>query len=178
MITKACALTLVNHPTVNSTFDGTTHRKWHQADISIAVALPDGLITPIVPAAEDLSLPQLSATIRGLVKKAFAGTLAPEEYQGGSFSISNLGMFGIDTFQAIVNPPQAAILAVGGIKDEPVVVGGEIVPGKVMKLTLSCDHRVVDGADAAGFLKTSAKYSKPQHLFCCKFRLKFFFSIF
>ena len=153
LVVKACGLALMNHPTVNSTFDGSTIRKWHQADISVAVAIPDGLITPIVTAVNARGIADVSTTIKGLVKKAFAGTLDPTEYTGGSFSISNLGMFGIESFNAIVNPPQTSILAVGGMKDEPVIKNGAVVPGKTMSLTLSADHRVVDGADAAGFLK-------------------------
>lgn len=153
LVLKATALTLVRNPAVNATFDGTTIRRYSSADISVAVAIPDGLITPIVVGAEQLTISQVNAAVKRLAKKAIAGSLSPEEYQGGSFTISNLGMFGIEQFNAIVNPPQAGILAVGGIKDEAVVRDGELVAGKTMRVTLSCDHRVVDGADAAAFLR-------------------------
>ena len=153
LIVKATALVLVRHPTVNATFHGDVIRQYGHADISIAVAIPDGLITPIVRAAETLTISQIGASVKDLAKRAMSNQLSPEEYTGGSFTISNLGMFGIASFKAIVNPPQAAILAVAGIKTQPVVVDGNIEPGQVMRLTLSCDHRVVDGADAAAFMK-------------------------
>jgi len=153
LILKATALTLVQHPQVNATFDGQTIRRWNTADISVAVAIPDGLITPIIRGAEGLTLSQINATMRDLAKRATAGRLQPDEYQGGSFSLSNLGMFGIEEFDAVINAPQAAILAVGGIKHEAVVVNGELRAGKTMRVTISADHRVVDGADAAKFLQ-------------------------
>jgi pyruvate dehydrogenase E2 component (dihydrolipoamide acetyltransferase) len=153
LVVKATALALLRHPSVNSTLEGNVIRQWHTADISIAVAIPDGLITPILRGAEALTISQISAGVKSLAQQAMAGTLAPEQYQGGSFTISNLGMYGIEEFNAIVNPPQAAILAVGGMKDEAVVRDGELVAGKTMRVTLSCDHRVVDGADAAAFVK-------------------------
>ncbi|MDA3960201.1 MAG: dihydrolipoamide acetyltransferase family protein, partial [Planctomycetota bacterium] len=153
LVMKALGLTLVRHPAVNSTFHGDVMRQFNTADISVAVAIPDGLITPVLHGVERLTLTQIAAGVRDLAKRAVAGTLAPEEYQGGSFTISNLGMFGIEEFNAIINPPQAAILAVGGIKDEPLVDRGELVAGKTMRLTLSADHRAVDGAVAAAFIK-------------------------
>jgi pyruvate dehydrogenase E2 component (dihydrolipoamide acetyltransferase) len=154
LVVRATALALRLHPKVNSTYDGTTIRQFDSADISIAVAIPDGLITPIVFKAHSLGVKQISDTVRDLAKRATEGKLKPAEFEGGTFTISNLGMYGIEQFNAIVNPPQAAILAVAAIKDEPVVKGGQIVPGKIMRVTLSADHRVIDGAAGAEFLKT------------------------
>jgi len=154
LIVRASALALRAHPKVNATYHGTSIRQHDSADISVAVAIPDGLITPIVAKAHTKTVRQIGDEVRVLAKKALEGKLKPEEFQGGSFTISNLGMFGISEFIAIINPPQVAILAVAGIKDEPVVKNGQVVAGKVMRLTLSGDHRAVDGADAAAFMKT------------------------
>ena len=154
LITRACALALRAHPRVNATFDGKTVTQLDSADIAIAVALPDGLITPIVTKAHAKTVRQIGDEIRVLAKKAQEGKLAPAEFQGGSFTISNLGSTGISAFSAIINPPQVAILAVAAIKDEPVVQDGAVVAGKTLRLTLSADHRAVDGADAAAFMKT------------------------
>ncbi len=154
LIVRASALALRAHPKLNATFHGNSVRYYDSADISVAVAIPDGLITPIVTKAHTKNLKQIGDEVRALAKKAVDGKLQPAEFQGGSFTISNLGMFGIAEFVAIINPPQVAILAVAGIKDEAVVKNGTVVPGKVMRLTLSADHRAVDGADAAAFMKT------------------------
>ncbi len=154
LIVRASALALRAHPKLNATFHGNSVRYYDSADISVAVAIPDGLITPIVAKAHTKNLKQIGDEVRALAKKAVEGKLQPAEFQGGSFTISNLGMFGIAEFVAIINPPQVAILAVAGIKDEAVVKNGSVVPGKVMRLTLSADHRAVDGADAAAFMKT------------------------
>lgn len=154
LIVRAVALALRIHPKLNATFDGNAITQHDSADISVAVAIPDGLITPILFKAHTLSVRQISEQVKVLARKATDGKLQPAEFQGGSFTISNLGMYGIEQFNAIINPPQAAILAVGGIKDEPVVKGGQVVAGKTMRLTLSADHRVVDGADGAEFMKT------------------------
>ena len=154
LITRAAALALRVHPRLSATWHGDRVVQSDSSDISIAVAIPDGLITPIVTKAHAKSVRQIGEEIRVLAKKAKDGKLQPTEFQGGSFTISNLGMFGIESFVAIINPPQVAILAVAGIKDVPVVKNGQIVPGKTMQLTLSADHRAVDGADAAAFLKT------------------------
>jgi pyruvate dehydrogenase E2 component (dihydrolipoamide acetyltransferase) len=154
LIVRASALALRAHPKLNATFQNNSIRYYDSADISVAVAIPDGLITPIVTKAHTKNLKQIGDEVRVLAKKAVDGKLQPAEFQGGSFTISNLGMFGISEFVAIINPPQVAILAVAGIKDEPVVKNGTVVPGKVMRLTLSADHRAVDGADAAAFMKT------------------------
>lgn len=154
LIVRAAALALRAHPKLNATFQNNSTRYYDSADISVAVAIPDGLITPIVTKAHTKNLKQIGDEVRVLAKKAVDGKLQPAEFQGGSFTISNLGMFGISEFVAIINPPQVAILAVAGIKDEAVVKNGTVVPGKVMRLTLSADHRAVDGADAAAFMKT------------------------
>jgi pyruvate dehydrogenase E2 component (dihydrolipoamide acetyltransferase) len=154
LIVRAAALALRLHPKLNATFHGTAVRQYDSADICVAVAIPDGLITPIVAKAHAKSARQIGEEVRALAKKAAEGRLQPHEFQGGTFTVSNLGMFGIESFSAIINPPQVAILAVAGIKDEPVVRGGQVVAGKVLRLTLSADHRAVDGADAAAFLKT------------------------
>lgn len=159
-IVKAAALALVAHPLVNTGFnpEGETLIQFHTVDISVAVTLEGGLITPIVRDADQKSLQEISNEVRALVKKAKEGKLALNEFQGGSFTVSNLGMYGVTAFQAIINPPQAAILAVGGIQDVPVIKSGQVIPGKVMHLSLSADHRVIDGVLAAEFLKTLQTY--------------------
>lgn len=157
---KACALALKSHPVVNSGFNSSNNTLIHYqtVDVSVAVSVPGGLITPIIRFADFKDLLDISAEIKELAKRAKVGKLEPHEYQGGSFTVSNLGMYGTTSFQAIINPPQAAILAVGGILDVPVVKAGEVVPGKIMNLTLSVDHRVVDGVAAAEYMKTLQKY--------------------
>ena len=154
LIVRASALALRAHPKLSATYHGDRIVQHDSADISVAVAIPDGLITPIVYKAHTKSVRAIGDEVRVLAKKAVEGKLQPAEFQGGSFTISNLGMFGIEQFCAIINPPQVAILAVAGIKDVPVVKNGQIVPGKTLQVTLSADHRAVDGADAAAFLKT------------------------
>ncbi len=155
-IIKATATALTKHPEVNCGFneEKQTLIRYSRVDLSIAVTIPGGLITPIVTAANTRTLTDISSTVKELAAKAKEGKLLPEEFQGGSFTISNLGMYGISSFDAIVNPPQGAILAVGAVADAPVVRNGQVVPGKVMTLTLSCDHRIIDGAEAAQFMKT------------------------
>jgi pyruvate dehydrogenase E2 component (dihydrolipoamide acetyltransferase) len=154
LVLRATALALRAHPKLNATFQGNSVRLLDSADISVAVAIPDGLITPIVTRAHAKSVRQIGEEVRVLAKKAADGKLKPEEFQGGSFTVSNLGMFGISDFAAIINPPQVAILAVSGIRDEPVVRSGAVVAGKVLRLTVSADHRAVDGATAAAFIRT------------------------
>ncbi len=152
-IIRACALALMEIPEANAGWVGDgTMRLYKTADISIAVALDEGLITPIIPNAEGMGLADISAKMKDLAVRARDGKLAPEEYQGGSFTISNLGMFGIKQFDAVINEPQGCILAVGAGEPRPVVKNGEIVPATVMTCTLSCDHRVVDGATGAKLL--------------------------
>lgn len=160
IVVRGSALALRNHPVINSGFNtvNNTITRYQTIDIAVAVSIPDGLITPVVRHTDYKSLSELSVEIKNLVKKARDGKLQPQEYKGGSFTISNLGMFGVNEFQAIINPPQAAILAVSGILDTPVVKNGAVVPGKTMNLTLSVDHRVIDGVAAAEFLNTLKKY--------------------
>lgn len=159
-VMRACALALRDHPKVNGGFDAVKNKiiQFKTIDIAVAVSLESGLITPIVRHADFKNLGEISVEVKALTKRAKENKLAPEEYKGGSFTVSNLGMYGITEFQAIINPPQAAILAVGGILDEPVVKNGAVVPGKTMRVTLSCDHRVVDGVAAAEFLNSVQKY--------------------
>lgn len=156
LIVRATALALREHPVINSGFNSVSQKiiRFKTIDISIAVTVAEGLITPIVRQADYKNLGQISAEIRQLAEKAKAGKLAREEYVGGSFSISNLGMFGISSFRGIVNPPQGAILCVGGIEEKAVVRQGVVVPGKEITLSLSADHRVIDGSDGAKFLKS------------------------
>ena len=154
MIVKATALSLKQHPKVNSSWMGDFIRENHHVNIGIAVAVDEGLLVPVLRFADSLSLSQISGNVKEFAKKAKDKKLQPADWEGSTFTISNLGMFGIDQFTAIINPPDACILAVGGIAQEPVVKGGQIVPGNVMNVTLSCDHRVVDGATGAAFLQT------------------------
>jgi pyruvate dehydrogenase E2 component (dihydrolipoamide acetyltransferase) len=154
MIVKATALSLKQHPKVNSSWMGDFIRENHHVNIGIAVAVEEGLLVPVLRFADSLSLSQISGNVKEFAKKAKDKKLQPADWEGSTFTISNLGMFGIDSFTAIINPPDACILAVGGIAQEPIVKGGEIVPGNVMNVTLSCDHRVVDGATGAAFLQT------------------------
>lgn len=159
-VIRASALALREHPQLNSGFNTETQSIIHfkTIDLSIAVDIPEGVITPIVRHADYKNVGEISAEVRALAKRAREGKLLPEEYKGGSFTISNLGMFGVTEFQAIINPPQAAILAVSGIQNVPVVVDGEVVPGKTMNISLSVDHRVVDGVAAAKFCNTIQKF--------------------
>jgi pyruvate dehydrogenase E2 component (dihydrolipoamide acetyltransferase) len=157
---RAVALALRDHPGVNSGFNSATQSiiLFKTIDISVAVTIEAGLITPIVRHADFKNLGEISAEVKELASRAKAGKLQPEEYKGGSFSISNMGMFGVTDFCAIINPPQSCILAVGGIEETPRVKNGQVVVGKKMGLVLSADHRVVDGAEAAKFLKSVQKY--------------------
>lgn len=159
-VIKACALALRKYPVVNSGFNSSnqTFIHYQTVDVAVAVSIPGGLITPIIRFADYKDLVEISNEIKDLAKRAKAGKLETHEYQGGSFTVSNLGMYGITNFQAIINPPQAAILAVGGIIETPVVKNGLVSPGKVMNVTLSVDHRVVDGVAAAEFLKIVQKF--------------------
>lgn len=158
MVVKAVATSLKEHPAVNSAWYGDFIRTNEHVHIGVAVAVPDGLLVPVVRFADGKSLTQIGAEVKEYAQKAKAKKLQPEEWQGNTFTISNLGMFGIEEFTAIINSPDAAILAVGGISQVPVVKKGEIVPGNVMKVTLSCDHRVVDGAVGSAFLNTFKNY--------------------
>jgi pyruvate dehydrogenase E2 component (dihydrolipoamide acetyltransferase) len=154
MVLKATAAALRQHPDVNVSYLGDKIRKNHHIHIGVAVAIPDGLIVPVVRFADNKSLSHIGAEVKDLAQRAHDKKLKPEEYQGSTFTISNLGMFGVEEFTAIINSPDACILAVGGIKETAIVKNGQLVPGNVMKVTLSCDHRAVDGAVGAAFLRT------------------------
>jgi pyruvate dehydrogenase E2 component (dihydrolipoamide acetyltransferase) len=167
LVTKACALSLQKHPYVNASYlpDEGEIRKYNQVHMGIAVAIDEGLITPVVRNADRKGLTEIAKETRELAERAKNRDLEPEEFEGATFTTSNLGMFGIEEFTAIVNPPNSAILAIGEIRDTPVVEDGEVVPGKRMKVTLSCDHRVVDGAVGAKFLDTVRSYlEEPMNL--------------
>ena len=167
LITKACALSLHDHPYVNAAYrpdEGEIH-KHNRVHIGIAVAIDEGLITPVVRNADQKGLSQIARETKELAKRARNRDLEPEEFEGATFTTSNLGMFGIEEFTAIINPPNSAILAIGEIRETPVVEDGEVVPGTRMKVTLSCDHRVVDGAKGAAFLDTVTSYlEEPMNL--------------
>lgn len=154
LVLKACALALKQHPVINSSWLGDSIRTNHHVNIGVAVAVPDGLLVPVVRFADSKSLSQIAVEVKDFAKKAKDKKLQPSDWEGSTFTISNLGMFGIDEFTAIINPPDACILAIGGISQVPVVKNGAVVPGNIMKVTLSCDHRVVDGASGAAFLQT------------------------
>ena len=154
IIIKAAAVSLRKHPMVNASFLTDKIRVNNHIHIGVAVAVDEGLLVPVIRFADNKSLSHISTEVRNLAGKAKNKELQPSDWEGNTFTISNLGMFGIDEFTAIINPNDACILAVGGIKNTPVVKNGEIVPGNVMKVTLSCDHRVVDGAIGSAFLKT------------------------
>jgi pyruvate dehydrogenase E2 component (dihydrolipoamide acetyltransferase) len=152
LLIKACAVALVRVPECNASFTPDAILVHRRVDISVAVAIPDGLVTPVVRNADRKSVVAIAQEVRELAGRARARKLKPEEMSDGTFSISNLGMFGIDEFSAVINPPEGAILAVGQVREVPVVHEGAIVPGKRLAMTLSCDHRVVDGAVGAAFL--------------------------
>jgi len=158
IVVKAVAMSLREHPNVNSAWLGDVIRRNQHVHIGVAVAVEDGLLVPVVRFADSKGFAQIGDEVRELAKKAKDKKLQPAEWEGNTFTISNLGMFGIDSFTAIVNPPDACIMAIGGIKEVPVVREGQIVPGNVMMVTLSCDHRVVDGATGAAFLQTFKTY--------------------
>jgi pyruvate dehydrogenase E2 component (dihydrolipoamide acetyltransferase) len=157
IIIKVAAAALMQNPQVNASFQDKIVRYYEQADIGVAVAIDEGLITPIVRAADQKSLSEIASEVRDLAERARNRKLKPEEYLGATFSVSNLGMFGVDEFTAIINPPEAAILAVGAMTPKPVVRNNEIVIRQMMRVTMSCDHRVVDGATGAKFLQTFKK---------------------
>lgn len=151
-IIRAVALALQKVPDANVQFGGKVMRRYSRSDVSVAVAIDGGLVTPVIRGAEQKGLRQISEEIKMLAAKARDGKLMPQDYQGGTFSISNLGMMGIKQFQAVINPPQAAILAVGGGEPRPVIKNGEVVAATVMSVNLACDHRAIDGAVGATFL--------------------------
>ncbi|HEY4653106.1 MAG TPA: pyruvate dehydrogenase complex dihydrolipoamide acetyltransferase, partial [Cyclobacteriaceae bacterium] len=154
IVLKATAAAIRRHPDVNVSWLGDKMRRNQHIHIGVAVAVKDGLIVPVVRFADNKSLSHIAAEVKDLAQKAHDKKLQPADWEGSTFTISNLGMFGIEEFTAIINPPDACILAVGGIKETPIVKNGAVVPGNVMKVTLSCDHRAVDGATGAAFLQT------------------------
>ena len=154
IVIKAVAAAIRQNPDVNVSWLGDKMRKNHHIHIGVAVAVKDGLLVPVIRFAENKSLSHISVEVKDLAQKAHDKKLQPSDWEGSTFTISNLGMFGIEDFTAIINPPDACILAVGGIKETAIVKNGQLVPGNVMKVTLSCDHRAVDGAVGAAFLKT------------------------
>ena len=154
IIVKVAAMSLMKHPFVNASYQDKTIKFYEQADIGVAVAIDEGLITPVVRGANLKGFAEISAEIKDLAAKAKAKKLQPEEYTGATFSISNLGMMGIKEFTAIINPPEAAIIAVGGANPMPVVRDGKVTVRSIMNVTMSCDHRVIDGATGARFLQT------------------------
>lgn len=158
MVVKATAMALKKHPQINTewTNDQTIYNQ-HIA-IGVAVAIEDGLVVPVIPFTDTKSLTQIGAEVKDLAVKAKKKKLTPAEMSGSTFTVSNLGMFGVDNFTSIINQPNSAILSVGGIKQKPVVKNGEIVVGNVMNLTLSCDHRTIDGAVGAAFLNTLKQF--------------------
>ena len=154
IIIKATAAALRKHPMINSSYLEDKIKINHHIHIGVAIAVKDGLLVPIIKFADNKSLSHISLEVKNLAKKAKNKNLQPSDWEGNTFTISNLGMFGIDEFTAIINPNDSCILAVGGIKNTPIIKNGEIVPGNLMKVTLSCDHRIVDGAMGSAFLQT------------------------
>jgi len=158
LVVKSVAMALREHPTVNSSWRGDVIRRNEHVNVGVAVAVEDGLLVPVVRYTDTKTLSEISVEVKDFAQRAKDKKLQPADWEGSTFTISNLGMFGIEEFTAIINTPDACILAVGGIHQVPVVKEGQIVPGNVMKLSLSCDHRVVDGASGAAFLKTLKAY--------------------
>jgi pyruvate dehydrogenase E2 component (dihydrolipoamide acetyltransferase) len=154
IVIKAVALALAEHPEVNAHWLNDKIRNFNRIHVAMAVAVEDGLITPVLFDADRLSLWEISAKARDLARRARDRKLMPEEYTGSTFSVSNLGMFGIDQFTAIINPPEAGILAIGGVEEKPIVIDGQLEIRQRMRVTMSCDHRVIDGATGAKFLQT------------------------
>lgn len=154
MVVRAAAAALRKHPAINASWLGDRIRYNQHVHVGVAMAVEDGLLVPVVRHADQKSLSAIASEVKAYSAKAKEKKLQPSDWEGNTFTISNLGMFGIEAFTAIINPPDACILAVGAIRSVPVVKGGQVVPGQVMKITLSCDHRVVDGASGAAFLQT------------------------
>ncbi len=165
MLVKAAALTLVRHPEINVSYAGDRLRQHATIDIGVAVGLEDGLISPVLRDCATRTLENISTDLRELIERARNRQLQPQDYTGATFSISNLGMFDVENFIAVLMPPEAAALAVGAIRTQPVAEAGKIVPGRRMKVTLSCDHRALDGVQAAKFLKEFKRVMEhPQEL--------------
>ena len=158
MVIKATAMALRKHPQVNSTWHADKIVHHGNINVGVAVAIPDGLVVPVLKNADQMNYNQISATVKDMARRAKSKGLKANEMEGSTFSVSNLGMFGIETFTSIINQPNSAILSVGAIIEKPVVKDGQIVVGNTMKLSLACDHRVVDGATGAQFLQTLRTY--------------------
>jgi pyruvate dehydrogenase E2 component (dihydrolipoamide acetyltransferase) len=158
MVIKACAVALRKHPAVNSAWLGDKIRRYDHINIGVAVAVEDGLLVPVVRFADTKGLMAIGSEVREFAQKAKDKKLQPQDWEGNTFTISNLGMYNIEEFTAIINPPDSCILAIGAIKQVPVVKDGQVVPGNVMRVTLSCDHRVVDGVKGSEFLNTFKSY--------------------
>jgi pyruvate dehydrogenase E2 component (dihydrolipoamide acetyltransferase) len=165
LVIKAVALALRRVPECNAMWEGDAIRQFHRVHIGVAVAIEDGLVTPVVRDADQKGIGSIAAEVRDLAERAKTKRLKGHEITGSTFSVSNLGMFGIERFTAIINPPEAGILAVGGIVDTPVIQNGQVVPGKRMTVTMSCDHRVIDGALGAKWLAQFVDLiEKPESL--------------
>ena len=164
LIVRACAIALIEHPQAHRSYVDGRHAYHQHANVGIAVALDDGLIVPVVVAADTLTVREISAATRDLAGRAREGKLKQREIEGGTFTVSNLGMFDVANFEAIINPPESAILAVGATVTRPAVVDGEIVPRQIMRVTLSCDHRACSGADGAKLLQTIKRYLQAPSL--------------
>ena len=152
MVVKACAIALREFPRANGAYRDGKLELYSRVNVGVAVAAQDALVVPTIFDADRKGLRQIAEDVRALAGKVRDGKISPPELSGGTFTVSNLGMFGVDSFSAVINPPQAGILAVGAINEKPVVRDGEIVPGKIMSVTLACDHRILYGADGAEFL--------------------------
>ena len=157
-IVKAAAMTLRQYPNLNASLQGDQILRHGHIHIGVAVSVEGGLLTVVARDADIKPLRQISSELNGMIERVTAGKVRPEDIEGSTFSTSNLGMFGVDQFTAIINPPESAILAIGGVVDTPVVVNGEVKPGLRMKMTISADHRVTDGAEAARFMQSLAGY--------------------
>jgi pyruvate dehydrogenase E2 component (dihydrolipoamide acetyltransferase) len=164
ILTKACAAALMRHGAVNARFTGEAIERYPSADVGLAVAIPDGLVVPIIRRSERRTIAEIAATRADLVDRARNGKLKQEDLEGGTFTISNLGMFGVEQFVAVLNPPQAAILAVGAVEERPVARDGELVVRPLMTMTLTCDHRALDGATASDFLRTVKSFLEEPGL--------------
>jgi pyruvate dehydrogenase E2 component (dihydrolipoamide acetyltransferase) len=165
LVIKAVAWALIKNPDVNASYQDKVVRYFERADIGVAVATDNGLITPIIRAAESKSIVDINAEIGELADRARARKLTPDEYTGATFSVSNLGMYGVDEFTAVINPPEGAILAVGAMAAKPLVKNNEVTIAQTMRVTMSCDHRVIDGAVGAQFLQSFKQaMENPLHL--------------
>jgi pyruvate dehydrogenase E2 component (dihydrolipoamide acetyltransferase) len=164
ILTKVCAVALMRHRAMNALFAGDEIQLQPTANVGIAVAIPNGLVVPVLRSCETKTIPQLAAERADLVERTRGGKLQAQDLEGGSFTISNLGMYGVERFVAVLNPPQAGILAVGAIEERAVALDGEIVARPVMEMTLTCDHRSVDGATASEFLRTVKQFLEEPGL--------------